>query len=86
MKRNENRVKVERLPSRERNLEINESSGSIVEQKKLKIFNKVFDMLLIDAQHSKIPLIHPNTANLRHVPFQVIELMIDVFTEFEMDN
>lgn len=49
VKPNETRIKVARLPSRERNLEINGSSGGIVDQKKQKIFNKVFDMLLIDA-------------------------------------
>jgi hypothetical protein len=82
----EARVRVERQASKEKQLEINESSGSIVEQKKAKIFEKVYNLLLIDANHTTMQLIHPNTANYRHLPFQVLELMIEVFTDFEIEN
>jgi hypothetical protein len=82
-----NRVKIEKNPSKSRErLEINQSSGSIVEVKKLKIFEKVFELLLMDSEKTIVPLIHPSTANLRKVPFQVMELLIDAFMEFEEKN
>lgn len=57
------RVKVsEKMPSRER-LDINQSSESIVDHKKLKIFEKVFSLLLIDQEQTYVPLIHPATIN-----------------------
>jgi hypothetical protein len=49
--------------------DINSTSGSIVEQKKQRIFDKVFDLLLIDCEKTFVPLIHPATVNLRHLPF-----------------
>ena len=63
------RVKVsEKMPSRER-LDINQSSESIVDHKKLKIFEKVFSLLLIDQEQTYVPLIHPATINYWHLPF-----------------
>jgi len=31
-------------------------------------------------------LIHPGTANYRKVPFLVLELMVDLFTDFEAEQ
>lgn len=40
-------------------LSINPTSGSIVDQKKNRIFEKLFELLLIDTEKTFIPLIHP---------------------------
>ena len=78
---------VQKEPSREREvLEINQSSGTIVDQKKQKIFERVFELLLTDSQPTYIPLVHPATANYRRVPFGLLEIMVDVFTDFEADQ
>lgn len=82
----EDRVKVQREPSNDKErVAINTSSGSIVDQKKQRIFDKVWELLLTDTEKSFLPLIHPATANYRSVPFPLMELLIDVFTDFEAE-
>jgi len=41
---------------------------------------------LIDTEKTFIPLIHPEQVNLRNVPFKLLDLMIEMFTEFENDS
>ena len=66
--------------------EINQSSGVIVDEKKQKIFERVFELLLSDSEKTYIPLIHPATASYRKIPFALLELMVDIFTDFEADQ
>ena len=76
---------IKQEKSKER-VSINPASGTLVDQKKNRIFEKLFDLLLIDMEKTFIPLIHPEQVNLRHVPFQLLDLMIDMFTDFENEQ
>ena len=75
------KYKKEREPSKEKP-DINASSGSIVESKKLKIFENIFDT--INPNPTTANFIDPATADYRKVSIQIMDLIMDVFTEFEL--
>lgn len=75
IEREQVKLKKEREPSKEKP-DINQSSESIVEQKKLKIFESVFALL----NPTNDIFIDPATADYKTVSIQIIDILMDVFT------
>lgn len=70
--------KKEREHSKEKP-DINASSGNIVEQKKLKIFEQIFDTL----NPENTMFIDSSIVNYRKLSLVVIDIMMELFVEFE---
>ena len=79
VKLNESRT---REPSKDKP-DINSSSGAIVDLKKVKIFEKVFNTISTDSDNVKSQFVDPATANFRNLPLAVLDILMEVFTELE---
>ncbi|CDW84556.1 UNKNOWN [Stylonychia lemnae] len=85
----EQKVVREREPSKEKP-DINSSSDTMVEQKKQKIFEQMFQQINSQIEYASgtkqtqtSQFVDPATANYRSLPIQVMDIMMDVFTDFE---
>eukprot|EP00347_Sterkiella_histriomuscorum_P004886 403358714 len=78
----------EREPSKDKP-DINASSSSVIEAKKQHIFEQVFKTINSNTDASALSqgqvsqFVDPATANYRNLPIQVMDILMDVFVEFE---
>jgi hypothetical protein len=70
--------KKEREPSKEKP-EINASSGNMIEKKKLSIFESIYAKV----NPNRDMFIDPTTINYKNITIELIDILMDVFTDFE---